>query len=305
MGRYILRRIVQSIVVFIGVTFLAFGAMYLTGDPALLMAGDHWTEAEVEELRVSLGLNRPFLVQYADFVLHAVQGDFGVSYRQYQPVMELVAERLPATALLAGTALLFAIVLAIPLGILSAAHRGSMADQLSSLLTITAQSIPHFWLAIMFILVFGVNLRWVPVSGYGTLANLIGPALVLATGPLARYTRLIRTSMLEILTFDFIRTARAKGASTFRILMRHAFPNSLIPFLTMVGIDLGTLLGGTVVIESIFGWPGLGLLVVNGIAGRDFTLVRGVVTVFALIFTIVNLAIDLLYGVLDPRIRYD
>jgi peptide/nickel transport system permease protein len=301
---YILRRLLQSIVVILGVTFVTFALMYLSGDPVAVLAGDQASRSEIEVLRRELGFDRPWLVQYLAFLQGAVQGDLGTSLRYRQPVLPLILERVPATATLAAAAMIIAVGLALPLGVTAAVMRGKWADTAAILLALAGQSLPGFWLGIMLIYIFGVKLRLVPISGMGTLAHLILPAVTLSAYSLARNSRLIRSTMLDALNQDYVRTARAKGLHPAVVIRRHALRNSLLSFTTIVGLELGFLLGGAVITEMVFAWPGLGRLTVQAIYGKDVYLVQGAVMLMAIVFVMVNLVVDLAYAVLDPRVQY-
>jgi len=287
------------------VATIAFALTFLSGDPATLMIGDHWTAEQITSFREQMGYDRPFLVQYGDYLAGLPRGDFGVSVRQQVPVMDLIVQRFPATLELTAAALFLIILISIPIGILSAVKRNTLADRIAMSGALFAQSVPTFWLGIMLILVFGVWLRWLPVSGNGSFAHLILPALTLATFSTARIARLVRSSMLDVLGQDYIRTARAKGLSNWRIYYVHALRNALIPVLTMLGIEIGSLLGGALITETVFAWPGIGRLTLQAIQARDLPLVQGVITFGALIFVLVNLLVDLSYSVIDPRIRHE
>ena len=287
------------------VATIAFALTFLSGDPATLMIGDHWTAEQIASFREQMGYDRPFLVQYGDYLAGLPRGDFGVSVRQQVPVMDLIVQRFPATLELTAAALFLIILISIPIGILSAVKRNTLADRIAMSGALFAQSVPTFWLGIMLILVFGVWLRWLPVSGNGSFAHLILPALTLATFSTARIARLVRSSMLDVLGQDYIRTARAKGLSNWRIYYVHALRNALIPVLTMLGIEIGSLLGGALITETVFAWPGIGRLTLQAIQARDLPLVQGVITFGALIFVLVNLLVDLSYSVIDPRIRHE
>ncbi len=269
----------------------------------LMLPGDA-SYQEIEELREQLGFNDPLYVQYARFAIKAVQGDFGESLYYHVPVMELIIERLPASLELAVSAMIFALVLAIPLGILSAVKRGSMLDMGSMFGALLGISMPHFWLGIMMMLFFSIHLGWLPTSGRGTFAHLIMPAVSLGLSLMAMFARLTRSVMLEVLSLDYIRTARAKGLKEQVIIYKHALKNALIPLVTVAGMQFGFLIGGTVIIETVFAWPGLGRLVIQAIFGRDYPLVQGIVFVFSFIFVGINLLVDILYVYLDPQISY-
>lgn len=303
MTSYIIRRMLQAILVLFGVSFVAFGVMFLTGDPTVTMIDETWTQQQVEELRHAMGFDRPWHVQYADYLSRAVVGDFGTSLRQHQPNLQLVFDRLPATMELSAAAMLISVVLAIPVGILSATRRNSWIDRASMLAALLGQSMPVFWLGIMLILVFSVKLRWTPVSGRGSLSHLILPAVTLGAFITARNARMMRSSMLEVLNQDYIRTAQAKGLTERIVLFRHALRNAMMPVVTLIGLQVGALLGGSVITETIFAWPGVGRMIIQAIYGKDVPLVQAAVIVLASIFVVVNLLVDILYTYLDPRVR--
>lgn len=306
MTGFILRRLLLSIVVLIGVTIVVSGMLHISGDPvAVILESGYASNEEREALRHELGLDRPFILQYIDFVRGALQGDLGRSLRFRQPALELVMERLPATAHLALAAMLVSVLVAIPVGVLSATRPNSIFDQVGRLLTLAGQSIPLFWLGIMFVLVFSVNLRWLPVAGRLEPTSIILPALTLGMYPMARIARVLRASMLQVLVMDYCRTARAKGLSERRVVIRHALRNAALPVVTVMGLQFGYLLGGAVVTETIFAWPGLGWLSVQAIGARDFPLLQAIVTVMAMVFILINLLTDVLYAYLNPKIRYN
>ena len=304
MGWYALRRLLQAIFIVWAAASLAFGLTFLSGDPATLMIGEHWTAQQIEDFREYMGFDRPFYIQYFEFLGRLLRGDLGMSVRQSTPVAKLILERVPATAELAVAAMIIIIVVAIPVGIISATKRNSIWDMLAMSGALLSQSMPTFWVGIMLILVFGVYLRWFPVSGRGDLAHLVLPAITLATYSTARNARIMRSSMLDILGQDYIRTARGKGLAERAVLYTHALKNALIPVITMLGLEVGGLLGGALVTETVFAWPGIGRLTVEAIYVRDYPLVQGAVTFVALVFVLVNLVVDLSYSFLDPRIRY-
>lgn len=310
MIRYLVRRLLYSLLVLVGVSLLVFIAMRLSGDPVqLLLAEGNPTKEDIEALRRALHLDRPLPEQYLAFITGAVRGDFGQSLRYKTPAFGEVMLRMPATLELALSGYLVALALAFPAGILSAINRGGWVDFLTRLLTLLGVSFPSFWLGLMLILVFGVQLRLLPVSGRaedfpGRLFSLIMPATTLGLGYAATLTRLLRSSMLDVLGADYIRTARAKGLGELAVLVRHALRNALIPVVTLAGLQVGFLFGGAVIVEVVFSWPGVGRLVVDAIGFRDYPVVQAAVTLLAAVFIVVNLAVDLLYAVLDPRIRY-
>lgn len=303
MLRYIIRRLLQSILVVIGVTFASFGMVYLSGDPVVAMADQNWTNEQIEQVRRDLGYDRPWYVQYASYLGNLAQGDFGVSIRQRQPTLDLIKERLPATAQLAATALVISVAVSIPVGIISATRRNRAEDHISMLFALIGQSMPVFWLGLMLILIFSVELRWLPVAGRSGFSSLILPAITLAALSTGRNARIIRSSLLEVLSQDYVRTARAKGLMDRVVLFRHAVRNALIPVVTLIGLEIGALMSGAVITETIFAWPGIGRLTVQAVYAKDLPLVQASVTILALIFVAVNLLVDLLYSYLDPRIR--
>jgi peptide/nickel transport system permease protein len=303
MSTLLTRRLLQSLVVLLGVSFVVFFILHLTGDPALVLLPPETSPEDVRRFREAMGFNDPFLVQYWHFLSGAVRGDFGQSVRHGEPAFGLVVERLPATFELAGAGLALALVLAIPAGIVSAVRRNTVLDYVSTVIALLGQSMPTFWLGIMLILLFSVQLQLLPSSGRGTLEHLVLPAVTLGLFTTARITRLTRSGMLEVLNQDYIRTARAKGVSNPPIVWKHALKNAAIPIVTIVGIELGTLLGGSVITETIFAWPGVGRLSVQAIYNRDYPVVQAAVFLLATTFVVVNLLVDLVYTYLDPRIR--
>ena len=302
---YVAKRLLQAVFILWAVASISFGLTFLAGDPATLMIGDNWTAEQVANFQEYMGFDRPVLVQYGEFLQRVVRGDFGVSVRQQIPVTRLILERLPATLELAAAALLIIVGVAIPVGVLSAIRRNSLSDRLAMSGALLAQSVPTFWLGIMLILIVGVYLQWLPISGRGTLLHLIMPAVTLATYSTARIARLVRSSMLDVLGNDYIRTAHAKGLSPRKVNYGHALRNALIPVITLLGIEVGSLLGGALITETVFAYPGIGRLTIQAIAARDIPLVQGVITFGAMIFVLVNLLVDLSYSVLDPRIRHE
>jgi ABC-type dipeptide/oligopeptide/nickel transport system permease component len=300
---FLLRRFLQSLIVLLGVSFVVFFILHLTGDPALVLLSPEATPEAVRRFREAMGFNDPFLVQYWRFLKGALQGDFGQSIRHGEPAFGLVVERLPATFELAGAGLALALVVAIPAGIVSAMRRNTVVDYVATVVALIGQAMPTFWLGIMLILLFSVRLQLLPSSGRGTLEHLILPAVTLGLFTTARITRLTRSGMLEVLGQDYIRTARAKGVSDPPVVWKHALKNAAIPIVTIVGIELGTLLGGSVITETIFAWPGVGRLSVQAIYNRDYPVVQAAVFLLAATFVIVNLLVDLIYTYLDPRIR--
>jgi peptide/nickel transport system permease protein len=303
MTAYLLRRLAQSVLVLLGVSFVVFFILYLTGDPALLLLPPDATAEDIQTFREAMGFNDPFLVQYGRFLGGALRGDFGQSVRHGEPAFHLVVERLPATLELSGAALLVALLLAIPAGVVSAVRRNTALDYVATIVALLGQSMPTFWLGIMLILIFSVQFNFLPSSGRGGLEHLVLPAVTLGLFTTARITRLTRSGMLEVLNQDYIRTARAKGVNGSPVVWKHAFKNAAIPIVTIVGIELGTLLGGSVITETIFAWPGVGRLSVQAIYNRDYPVVQAAVFLLASTFVLVNLVVDVLYTCLDPRIR--
>jgi peptide/nickel transport system permease protein len=302
--------LLYSILVLFGVTLLVFITLRLSGDPVqLLLREGNPSQQDIDALRHALQLDRPLYQQYFSFIGHAVRGDFGNSLRYKTSAFDEVMSRMPATLELAVAAYIFAILLAVPTGVLSAVRRGGVVDFLSRLVSLVGLSFPSFWLGLMLILLFGVRLKWLPVSGRGEgfegqLKALIMPAVTLGLVNAATLTRLIRSSMLEVLNADYIRTARAKGLRERSVLVRHGLRNALIPVVTLAGLQVGFLLGGAVIVEVVFSWPGVGRLVVDAIGFRDYPMVQAAVTVLAIILILANLLVDLLYAVIDPRIKY-
>jgi peptide/nickel transport system permease protein len=297
--------LVQSLLVLVGVSTVVFFLLSLSGDPAALMLPPGATQEDLDQLRESMGLTRPLPERYATFMLDALRGDFGESIAVGTPALEIVLSRMPATIELATAALLFALVVAFPAGIVAALRRNSWLDTLSMSVALLGQSVPVFWLGLMLILLFSVNLRWLPTGGRGGLDNLILPMIALGLFSMARTARLVRSGMIEVMGQDFIRTARAKGLREGAIVRRHALRSMLIPIITVIGLDLATLLGGAVITETIFSWPGIGRYVVNAIARRDLPAIQGSVLFLSVVFVLVNLVTDLLYAKADPRVRYD
>ncbi len=304
MKSYLLRRLWQSVLVLFGVSVVVFLILHLTGDPAALLLPPDATAEDIAKFRTAMGFDDPVAGQYLRFLRGALRGDFGESLRHGEPAMGLVLERLPATFELAGAGLLIALCLAIPAGIVSAVRRNTSVDYVSTVVALLGQAMPTFWLGIMLILVFSVRLNWLPSSGRGSLEHLILPAITLGLFSTARITRLTRSGMLEVLGQDYIRTARAKGMGEPPVVWKHALKNASIPIVTIVGIELGTLLGGSVITETIFAWPGVGRLSVQAIFNRDYPVVQSAVFLLASTFVIVNFLVDVVYTYLDPRIRF-
>jgi len=304
MLQYLFKRLWHTVYVIIGISVISFFFIHLSGDPVMLMLPADASNQEIEDLRQQLGFNDPIYVQYLRFAWQALRGEFGESMYYKVPAMQLILERLPASLELALAAMLIALAVAVPIGIISAVRRGSLLDMGSMLGALFGLSMPHFWLGIMMILIFSVKLGWLPTSGRGSLAHLIMPSLALGLSLMAMFARLTRSVMLEVLSLDYIRTARSKGLKERIVIAKHAFKNALIPLVTVAGMQFGFLLGGTVIIETVFAWPGVGRLVVQAIFNRDYPLVQAIVLVLAVIFVAVNFIVDMLYMYLDPQISY-
>jgi peptide/nickel transport system permease protein len=313
--RYLAQRLLLLVPVLLGVSVVVFMVLHLSpGDPAEIMLGSQANKADLARLRTELGLDEPLHVQYATWIAHVVQGDLGRSLWMKRPVLGEVMIRLRATLILTATALVISTLLGIALGVASASRPNSLLDRLSAVTSLFGASMPVFWLGIVLMVVFSLQLGWLPASGmyapYGggdlrdLLAHLILPAVTLAAASVTIIARLTRSTMLDVLGQDFIRTARAKGLVEGAVVLRHGLKNAMIPIVTVIGVQVGYLLGGAILTETVFAWPGVGSLMVQGILARDFPLVQGCVLVVALSFVLVNLAVDLLYAWLDPRIRY-
>lgn len=302
---YVVRRVAQSIVVLLGISVIVFAALHLTNDPAAAMLrGGQPTKADILALRHQLGLDQPIPVQFAIFVVNAVRGNFGESYYYQQPALSLVFQHLPATIELTVSAMVVSLVIAFPLGIVSAVRRNSFLDFFARIFALLGVSFPNFWLGIMLILIFAVRLNWLPPSGYGGVQYLILPAVTLGMILAGITTRLIRSSVLEVLNADYVRTARAKGLPSMRVLARHVVRNALLPVITYIGLQFGTVIGGAVIIEQVFSWPGVGQLALGAVNQGDFPLVQASVMVLAAFLIFVNLVVDLSYVFIDPRIQY-
>jgi peptide/nickel transport system permease protein len=303
MRAYLVSRLAQTALV----VFLSLSAVFvmtrLAGDPVLLFMPMDIQAKDVNEWRQRLGFNDPVVVQYARFIGGAVRGDFGESLRYRRDALGLVLERLPATLQLAASALALTLVVAVPLGVVTAVRRDSWLDHLGTVATVLGQAVPGFWLGLMLIYFFAVQLRWLPTGGSGGLAHLIMPSLVLAAFFAARIARLTRSAVLDVLKEDYIQTARAKGLAENAVVGKHTLRNSAIPIVTLVGLEAGQLIGGAVITETIFAWPGLGRLTVQALLNRDFPVVLAAVSFTSVVYTLLNLLVDLAYGWLDPRVR--
>ena len=306
MIRYLTRRLLLTIPVILGVATLVFSLIHLVpGDPAQVMLGEGAAEKDVIELRTRLGLDRPLLEQYGGFMSGLLRGDLGSSFRTGQPVTTAILERVPATVELALAAMAVAMIVALPLGIIAAVKQGGLADHAAMTTALAGISIPNFWLGPMLAIIFAIELGWLPVSGRGGLESLILPAISLGAALAAILARMTRASLLEELRELYVRAARARGVSRRRSIIRHALRNSLIPLVTILGLQFGAVLTGAVITETIFAWPGIGRLLIQSITTRDYPLVQGCILLIAITYVSVNLITDLMYGVLDPRIRFE
>ena len=305
MSRYLLRRLSHTVLVIVGISVISFFFLHLSGDPVGLILPQDATLEQIAALRQQMRLDEPIYMQYLHFVTSALQGDLGRSIYTREPVLRLILERMPATLELAVAALLLSLVIAVPIGVLAAVKRGSWLDTISMSVALFGLSMPHFWLGIMFIMLFSVQLGWLPTSGRGTWAQLVMPALALGISLIALFARLTRSAMLDVLSQDYVRTARAKGLGEALVVGKHALRNALIPLVTVIGMEFGFLLGGAVIIETVFAWPGVGRLIVQSILDRDYPVVQAAVMLLAIVFVVVNLCVDLLYAWLDPNISLD
>lgn len=309
MWKYILKRLLLMIPILIGVTFIVFFIMSLTpGDPAAVILGDQATAEALEAMREELGLNKPLVVRYGNFLWDLVHGDLGISYRNRIPVWPQIIDKFPNTVVLAIAGILVALVIGIPVGIISAKKQYTKLDNISMVLSLIGVSMPNFWLGLLLSLLFALKLGWLPSQGMGQgfiplLRSLVLPALTLGTGVAATVARMTRSSMLEVIRQDYISTARAKGVAEGEITRRHMLRNAMIPIVTAVGLQFGVLLGGAMLTETIFSWPGLGRLMVESINSKDIPMVLGATVFLAMMFSIVNLIVDIIYAFVDPRIK--
>jgi peptide/nickel transport system permease protein len=304
MRAFILHRLFQALIVVWGISLITFSLLHLFRDPALILLPPEATKEDVALLRKEMGLDRPLIVQYGKFLAGMVQGDFGKSFVAQRPALSLVLERMPMTLWLAASGLLLALIISIPLGVLAAVRRNRIQDHSASVLAVLGQAMPLFWLDIMLIIIFAVKLRMLPASGAGSLRHVILPATGIAVSLLPILMRLTRSRMIEILSQDYIRTARAKGLGERAVLFRHALRNALIPVITILGFQFGMLLGGAVITETIFAWPGVASLVVESIFNSDFPVVQAAVAVFAILIVMANLITDIAIAWLDPKVRF-
>ena len=303
MRRYLARQVVQLVVVVIGISILSFGILHVIGDPVLLLLPQNAGKEEFERYRHLLGLDRPIYVQYWTFASRAIVGDFGRSWYGDAPVFRLVIERMPPTIYLTFAGLGVALLIAIPLGVLAALRRHSFVDTLCTMVATAGQALPLFWLGIMLIIIFAVRLKVLPASGYGTWQHFLMPSLCLGMAFAPITMRLVRSGMIEVLSMDYIKTARSKGMAERRVVWKHAFRNAAIPVITVLGLQFGQLLGGAIITETVFAWPGVASLTVDSIRNQDFPVVQCAVVLLALIIVVVNLIVDIIVGFIDPRIR--
>ena len=306
MIQYLFNRLLQAIPVLLGVIIITFVLMYIIpGDPVVSMVGERYSEETVQQLRQELHFDDPLPLQFLRYVGNVLQGNFGNSFITGEPVAALIIEKFPNTMMLAITAMFFAILIGLTAGIMSSVHPGSFMDRGIMVLALAGISAPVFWVGLILVLVVGVMLQWLPPTGFGGIEYLILPALTLGLRSAAYLARLTRATMLDVLSHAYIRTARSKGLPEWKVFIKHAFPNTLIPVITIIGTDFGSYLSGAVLTESIFGWPGIGRLALEAIMKRDFPVIQGTVLFMAIMFVLMNVLVDLLYGVVDPRIRLE
>ncbi|MGA1867502.1 MAG: nickel ABC transporter permease [bacterium] len=301
-----MNKLIFTLITVVGVISLVFFLIHLIpGDPIELMLGEMAQPADIAKLRKDLGLDKPIATQYKDYIVNLIQGDLGHSIRSHAPVSSLIIKHFPATLELTIAALIVAVLISLPAGIISATKQFSLYDHGSMLFALLGISMPNFWLGPLLILLFSVKLGWLPVSGRGSIAHLILPAITLGTAMAAILTRMTRSSLLEVIREDYITTARAKGLKEGRVIIKHALTNALIPVVTIVGLQIGSLLAGSIITETIFSWPGIGRLTIQAIYARDYPLVQGCVLTIAVSYVVVNALTDIVYAIIDPRIRYD
>ncbi len=303
MRSYVVQQLVQLVVVVIGISILAFVILHVLGDPVLLLLPQNAGKEEFERYRKLLGLDQPLLVQYWKFASQAVQGDFGKSWYADTPAFSLVLERMPATIYLTLAGLVVALLIALPLGILAALKRHSFVDTLCTAIAVAGQAMPLFWFGIMLIIIFAVRLRALPASGYGTWQHFVMPAFCLGAALAPITMRLVRSGVIEVLSMEYITTARAKGVGERTVVIKHAFRNACIPIITILGLQFGQLLGGAIITETVFAWPGVATLTVESIRNQDFPVVQCAVVLLALLIVTANVIVDLVVGFIDPRIR--
>ncbi len=305
MTRFILRRLGEGVISILGASLIVFIITRLSGDPVTLMLPPEAPPSAFKAMHQALGLDRPLIVQYGIFLDRALHGDFGQSYRWQMPAIRLILDRLPATVELAVAGLVFSLIVAVPVGVLSAVYRGGWIDRLGRIFAMLGQAMPAFWVGLLLILAFAIQLDWLPAFGYGGLNHLILPAIALGWYPVAAMTRIVRSAMLDVLEADHIRLARALGTPERLIVWKYGFRNAAVPLLTMLGVYFAAMLGGSFVVEVIFAWPGVGRTVVEAVFSRDFPVVQAGVLSASVMFVLANLLVDLSYGLVDPRIRHE
>ena len=312
MSQYVMQRFLMLIPILLGVTMLVFSLMHISGDPILLIYGTNLDQEIIAEKRHELGLDQPIYRQYLNWVGRAVRGNLGLSIRTHDYVWNMIRDRIKATLELTVIALVITLLVSIPAGIISAVRRYTLFDQLARFFALFWVSMPYFWLGLVLMLIFGINLQWLPISGRGGfifsgegLRSLILPSLTLGLPPAALFMRVIRSNMLEVINEDYVRTARSKGLIESKVIIKHAFRNALLSVLTLLGLRIPWLFGGAVITETVFAWPGMGRLLVDAIMKRDYPVVQGIVLLIAILVVIFNIIVDLLYAYLDPRIRFE
>ena len=304
MARFLILRVGQSLLTILLVMFVVFAVARVAGDPVTLLVDFDTSQADIDQLKEELGLNDPLPVQFIEFVIDAARGDFGTSFRTSRPAMKEVLERVPASLQLAGLSLFFALVIAIPLGVLAAVSRGSVIDVIARFFALVGQAAPNFWVGLMLIFFFSVRLGWLPTGGRGGLDHMILPAITLGTAGAASIARLTRSALLDVLNSDFVTMARAKGLPRRTVIFKHALRNAMIPVVTILGLRIGALISGSVIVETIFAWPGVGRLIIQAINVSDFPVVQAAILLTATAVVFANLLTDIAYMFIDPRIRY-
>lgn len=304
MARFLVVRLAQSLTTIVLVLFVVFAMSRVAGDPVTLLAGFDFSQADIELVRDDLGLNDPFLQQFGRFMVDTARGDFGTSFRSNQPAMDEVLDRAPATAQLALVSFVISLCISVPLGVLAAVRRGSKADSVARFFALLGQATPNFWLGLMLIFFFSVRLGWLPTGGRGGWTSLILPAFALGTASAASITRLTRSAMIDVMNQDYITQARLKGMPEWKVIFKHGFRNAMTPVLTILGLQIGILLAGSVIVETIFAWPGVGRLVIQSLGVSDYPVIQAAVLLIVTTVVFANLLTDILYMVIDPRIRY-
>lgn len=303
MVNYLIKRLGQSLIAIFGVTLVVFMVLHLSGDPVELMVPPSASKADVERLREEMGFNDPILVQYTRFLKGVVVGDFGTSYNYNEPALDIVLERVPASVQLAAAAFIISLALGIPAGVIAAVKRNSKLDAIIRIFALLGQCLPGFWLGIMLILLFSVNLKWLPTSGNEGWESILMPAFTLGVFSAATITRLLRSNMIEVMGKEYIDTAKAKGLDSKKVILKHALKNAFSTILTVLGLQIASLMGGSVIIETVFGWPGIGRLAVQSINNSDFMVVEAIVFLMAIAFVFMNFVVDMMYSVINPRVK--